>query len=279
MQRVAAAVTASSLRPKTAYAALPKAAAAALSSPARGETLLLVIHNRTRDVVSLKVEAQTPFDRAFLESLRADLLPEGKVFFSASVGNEMTVDFLAGAHVLQGTTAQDLALRPGHGLKQKMLLYASAPGLYSKTLLVEVESVEEVAPSLKPLGECLSLACIGQERGAALLEAVQTLPPQCTVLWPVEGLPEVLRSLSARDLLAYLTVPLALFVQGQGPTLETTLDNTSVKIQPLFTGEVNFELRLKGSSAEKLLLTAASSAPLRSRERFQLVYPCRVAVR
>lgn len=245
--------------------------------PVLGETLLLVIHNRTRDVVSLKVEAQTPFDRAFLESLKADLLPEGKVFFSANVGSELTVDFLAGTHVLRGATAQDLAFRPGHGLKQK-LLYASAPGLYSKTLLVEVESVEEVAPSLKPLGECLSLVCLGQERGDALLEAVQALPAQCTVLWPVEGLPEVLRSLSARDLLSYLTVPLALFVQGQGPTLETTLDNTSVKIQPLCTGEVSFELRLKGS-AEKLLLTAASSAPLRSRERFQLVYPCHVAVR
>ena len=106
-----------------------------------------MIPNRTRDVVSLKVEAQTPFDRAFLECLKADLLPEGKVFFSANVGSELTVDFLAGTHVLRGATAQDLAFRPGHGLKQK-LLYASAPGLYSKTLLVEVESVEEVAPSL-----------------------------------------------------------------------------------------------------------------------------------
>ena len=72
---------------------------------------------------------------------------------------------------------------------------------------------------------------------------------------------------------------MAIFFQSKKGCSETMLDNSPVKVTVLATGEVVFEVSLKEATQGGRLLLKSRSEPLRTLERFQLVYPCEVIVR
>jgi hypothetical protein len=268
----------SQLPPPVAHSGPPGRAAAARGAPQLLPTLdpcLVVVINRTAEVVSLSACSETPAGPSFLDALSVDLEPEGIVSFSACLASDLVVDFYRGPHAL-ALAGNELRLLPGGGLKQKMSFTPS--GFPTKhVLVVEVERLVESRrepPRLALADVVLGASEEAPEKKEALRKSLEALPAHCTVLWPRGRVPEALGTLSAEELVRRLTVPMALFFHSKKGCSETLLDNSTLRIAVSPAGEILFEVPGEGAAKGALFLKSSAAGLVRTTERFQLVYLC-----
>jgi len=241
----------------------------ALSVVSANDTCLLIMVNRTREGLTVRAESRTPQGPSFLDSLTADLDVGGIATLFCCTGNDLHVDCSNGKHKLS-IQHGELRLLPGQGFRQKMTL--AGLHLPAKFLLhVEVDEVvkshDHVYPSAKEL-LCYNEDCTSV---TTLSSIVENLHNPWTMLVP-RRLPRILASLCPEDLLKHLTMPVALFFGEFRGGVEVTLDGSKVDIRILPNGKIAFEIG--ASVAAPAVRLISTMEPLRSSERFQIMYLC-----
>ena len=233
------------------------------------ESCMLVVTNRTREGVSLHAQAHTPLGSSFLDDLQVDLAVGGFAVLACCVGSDLHLN--CGAGGLHKLVAQngELKLSPGTGLRQRMA--AATLHLPVKHLLhVDVEEVVETKEHIYlPLHEVLNTFDNHLARALAVLP--ELLPSPCTLMLP-RVLPRGLRNISDATLQKILTLPVAVFFEARREGLERNINGDEVKIAPADGDRIVFEI--SASVDVPQLRLQGQSMPLRSLDRFQLVYLC-----
>jgi len=242
----------------------------ALTAANLEDPCLLVVQNKTREAITIRSESRTPRGQVFLDTLIADVEPGGVVALLACAANDLHVDCSNGLHKLSLQQNGELRLLPGLGFRQKMAPAGAA--LPAKFVLYAdledlVPSHEHQHPSLADLLRSHPL-CEGVRALATCLDA---LPAQFTVLAP-RTLPLELAALAPEVLLRHLVIPVALFCADRASGAEHALDGALVQVQPLAGGHVVFAV--EASAEAPAVRLHARLPPVRSAERFQLVYAC-----
>jgi len=202
--------------------------------------------------------------------MTADLDMGGLAAVFCCVANELHVDCSNGAHklcILNG----ELRLLPGVGFRQKMMMTGlHLPAKY--TLHVEVDDVLESKDyTYSPIREIISGLRESCSSMKALAPAIDKLPRQCTLLVP-KTLPRILTSLGSEELMKHITIPVALFFRETSGGVEVALDGSSVVISVLPNERVSFEIDASVDAPAIKLVSAMQ--PMRSAERFQVIYLC-----
>jgi len=235
----------------------------------KSDTCLIVFVNKTREGLTVHCEAQTPHGSCFLDNMAVDLDIGGVASIFCCVGNDIHMDCSSGLHKLS-LSAGELRFLPGVGFRQKMMgAGLQLPAKY--VLHVEIEEVVESKHWMYlPLTDFLLRddAC---KSASALATLAESLPSPCTLLVP-RILPRILESLCHKSLLNHLTIPVALFFGESKGGVEKALDGASVVIRMLPNERVSFEIA--ASVHAPAVMLQSSLEPMRSAERFQIIYLC-----
>jgi hypothetical protein len=233
------------------------------------ELCFVVLVNKTREGITIRAESRTPMGPSFLDSMMTDLEVGGLGVVSCCVANDLHIDCSNGVHKLCIQNGE-MRLLPGSGFRQKM---TTAGLIFPVKYVLHVE-IEEVLESKDHIYSSIRDILASNENCTsvkAISSVIETLPKQCTLLIP-RTLPRILASLGSEDLLKHITIPVALFFQQSLGGVETALDGSSVVIRILPNEKVSFEIEASvNAPAVKL---QSSVEPLRSKERFQVIYLC-----
>jgi hypothetical protein len=233
------------------------------------EACVLVVTNRTREGVSFHAQSHTPLGASFLDDLRVDLAVGGFAVLTACVGSDLHLD--CGSGGLHKLVAQngELRLSPGTGLRQRMA--AATLHLPVKHLLhVDIEEVVETREHVNPpLREVLG--ALDHRAAHALAALPEPWPSPCTLVLP-RVLPRGLLSVSEAVLQKVLTLPVAVFFETRREGSERNVNGDEVRIAPAEGDRIVFEV--SASVDVPQLKLQGPSTPLRSSDRFQLIYLC-----
>ena len=237
--------------------------------PSPTDPCVLILTNRTRDGLSVHAQARTPLGSSFLDDCRVDLAVGGFAILASCVGSDLHLDCGAGALHKLVVQSGELRLSPGTGLRQRSA--AAALHFPAKHVLhVDVEEVVDVQEHVYlPLRVVLDAL---DNRVARMLAALpEPLPSPCTLLLP-RILPRGLLGTPEAAIRKILILPVAVFFEARREGLERNANGDEVRITPADADRIVFEVSAS-VDAGKLRLQG-KSMPLRSADRFQLIYLC-----
>jgi hypothetical protein len=238
-------------------------------SPSLTDPCVLILTNRTQEGLSVHAQARTPLGSSFLDDCRVDLAVGGFAILASCVGSDLHLDCGAGGLHKLMVQGGELRLSPGTGLRQRTA--TAALHFPAKHVLhVDVEEVidvrEHVYPPLRAALDALD------NRVARMLAAPsEPLPTPCTLLLP-RILPRGLQGTPEAALRKILVLPVAVFFEARREGLERNVNGDEVRITPADADRIVFEVSASVDAPQ--LRLQGKSTPLRSADRFQLVYLC-----